>query len=219
MNSDSTRVELMAIPIVVVIFGIGLVILLASEQGLWAWLLIGIAGLLLAAIIVARFARKNPHPAVSAPPPPTGAAAAAVPAAGGLFRVLVIADESCVDSSFPAALSAHAGGRSVEALVIAPAIGSRLSRWTGDESQFADARRHLDDTVAALAAAGITATGETGADDPLQAADDGLREFAAEEIVFVTKPGTNTDWVEKGVVSSARERYSIPVTHIELAAS
>ena len=64
---------------------------------------------------------------------------------------------------------------------------------------------------------GITATGETGADDPLQAADDGLREFAAHEIVFVTKPGTDTDWVERGVVEAARKRYAVPVTHIALS--
>ena len=103
--------------------------------------------------------------------------------------------------------------------MIAPAIGSRLSRWTGDESQFVDARRHLDETVAALAAAGIKAIGETGADDPLQAADDGLREFGADEIVFVTKPGTDTDWVEQGVVDAAKSRYSVPVTHIALPAA
>ena len=81
------------------------------------------------------------------------------------------------------------------------------------------ARKHLDDTVTALARAGITARGETGADDPLQAADDGLREFAAHEIVFVTKPGTNTDWAERGVVEAARSRYSIPVAHIALPAA
>jgi len=102
--------------------------------------------------------------------------------------------------------------------VIAPAIGSRLARWTGDESAHADARQHLDDTVTALARAGVTARGETGADDPLQAADDGLREFAANEIVFVTKPGTDTDWVEEGVVDAARGRYPVPVTHIALPA-
>ena len=90
-----------------------------------------------------------------------------------------------------------------------------LSLW-GDESQYADARKHLDDTTAALAAAGITAQGETGADDPLQAADDGLRKFAADEVVFVTKDGTETDWVERGVVEAARARYQIQVTQIVL---
>jgi hypothetical protein len=61
--------------------------------------------------------------------------------------------------------------------------------------------------------------GETGADDPIQATDDGLREFAANEIVFVTKPGTDTDWVEEGVIETAKQRYDIPVTHIALSAA
>ena len=125
----------------------------------------------------------------------------------------MIADESCVDPAFAAE---HAGGRKIEALVIAPAIGSRIARWTNDESQYVDARKHLEDTVAALAKAGITATGETGADDPLQAADDGVREFDPSEIVFVTKSGTGTDWVERGVIDAATTRYSVPVTHREL---
>ena len=135
------------------------------------------------------------------------------------YRVLVIADESCVDPGFPAQLAAHADGRTIEALVIAPAIGSWLGRWTNDESAHVDARKHLDETVTALGRAGITAMGETGADDPIQATDDGLREFAANEIVFVTKPGTSTDWVEEGVIETATKRYAIPVTHIALSAA
>ena len=174
---------------------------------------------MLAAVLIARYARRNPHPAAATPAPTVPPASA--PAAAGAdatYRVLVIADESCVEPAFAAELADHAGGRTIEALVIAPAIGSRLARWTGDESQYVDARKHLDDTVAALAAAGITATGETGADDPLQAADDGLREFGPSEIVFVTKPGTGTDWVERGVVETATARYAVPVTHIALPA-
>ena len=140
-------------------------------------------------------------------------------AADDAYRVLVVADESCVDPAFSAELVRHAGARKLEVLVIAPALGSWLSRWTGDESQFKDAKTHLDETVAALARDGITATGETGADDPLQAADDGLRGFAAQEVVFVTAPGTSTDWVERGVVATARSRYPVPVVHIELPAA
>ena len=215
MKDDSTRTELMAIPIVAVLFGIGLVLFIASAKGVWAWLFVGAAGLVLAAVLIARHARRNPHP-VAATPAPTVTPASAPAAAGTTYRVLVIADESCVEPSFAAELAEHASGRKIEALVIAPAIGSRLARWTGDESQYVDARKHLDDTVAALAAAGITATGETGADDPLQAADDGVREFGPSEIVFVTKAGTGTDWVERGVIESATARYSVPVTHREL---
>jgi hypothetical protein len=210
----TTRVELMAIPIVALILGGGLILALASEAGLWAWLLVGVAAVVLAALLLLRYARRNPHPAASQPAPTPAPAAEATD--GDTYRVLVIADESCVDPGFPAQIAGHADGRTVDVLVVAPAIGSRLSRWTGDESSHVDARKHLDDTVTALARAGITARGETGADDPLQAADDGLRSFDAHEIVFVTKPGTNTDWVERGVIETARTRYSVPVEHIAL---
>jgi hypothetical protein len=213
MGNDSTRTELMAIPIVVVLFGIGLVLFVASAGGAWAWLFVGLAVLVMLVLVAARSKRQ---PRSTAAPPVAVEAPAPVDAA---YRVLVIADESCVDPAFAAELARHAAGRSVEVLVIAPAIGSWLSRWTGDESQYADARTHLDETVRALAGAGISASGETGADDPLQAADDGLRGFPAAEIVFVTKPGTDTDWVEQGVVEAARTRYAMPVTHIELAAT
>ena len=162
------------------------------------------------------YSRRNPHPRSLV----AGARGArSSQPADDTYRVLVIADESCVDPGFPAQLAAHASGRTIEALVIAPAIGSWLARWTSDESAHVDARKHLDDTVTALARAGITAMGETGADDPIQATDDGLREFAANEIVFVTKPGTDTDWVEEGVIETATKRYAIPVTHIALAAA
>jgi hypothetical protein len=211
MEDYTTRVELMAIPIVAVIFGIGVVLLVAGAQGPWAWLIVGIAGLVLFVLLAVLRTRRHPHPAADTPVPQAARASA-----DGTYRLLVIADESLIDPSFSAQLVAHARGRGIEALVIAPTIGSWLSRWTGDESVHQDARRHLDDTVTALAQAGIAASGEIGADDPLQAADDGLREFAANEIVFVTKPGTSTDWAEKGVVAAARERYPIPVTHIAL---
>jgi hypothetical protein len=207
----------MAIPIVAVLFGIGLVLFIASVKGVWAWLFVGLAGLLILALLVARFSKRHPHPATETPAPAT-AAGPPSSSADGTYRVLVVADASCVDPAFTGELARRAGGRTVEALVIAPAIGTWLSRWTNDESQHADARTHLHDTVAALAQAGITAAGETGADDPLQAADDGLREFAAHEIVFVTKAGTDTDWVERGVIEAAQKRYGVPVTHIALPA-
>ena len=215
MKTTDTRTELIAIPIVAcVVLVLGVIFLIGSVAGAWAWVLIGAGALGLLVILAVQFSRRNPHSSLSSPPPETVAAKAT----DDTYRVLVIADESCVDPGFPAQLAAHAKGRAIEALVVAPAIGSWLARWTGDESAHVDARKHLDDTVTALARAGITAMGETGADDPIQATDDGLREFAANEIVFVTKPGTDTDWVEEGVIETATKRYAIPVTHITLSA-
>ena len=63
--------------------------------------------------------------------------------------------------------------------VIAPAIGSRResARWTADEHAYQDAAAHLDATLRALGELEVDATGRVGSHDPLQAADDGLREF------------------------------------------
>lgn len=60
----------------------------------------------------------------------------------------------------------------------------------------------------------MPASGRVGARDPLQAADDGLREFSAGEILFVVRPSGNTSWLEDGVVQQARDRYPIPVTEL-----
>ena len=217
MKDYTTRVELMAIPIVASCSSES-----ASSScspraaGPWAWLLLGVAGLVLVGLLIWIYARRNLIRRGDAAP----AAVAAAPdaAADGVYRVLVIADESCIDPAFAGEIAGHAGGRYGRGARDRTRDRLLALPLDGDESAHADARRHLDDTVTALARAGITARGQTGADDPLQAADDGLREFAADEIVFVTKPGTNTDWVEKGVVEDGAGAVPAPVTHIALPA-
>jgi hypothetical protein len=109
---------------------------------------------------------------------------------------------------------AHAAGRPLEVLVVAPALGSRLSHWTGDDHAREEAAANLEATVSRLAAAGVAARGEVGSDDPIQAADDALREFPADEIVFATQPEGAANWKERGVVETARSRYQLPVSHV-----
>jgi hypothetical protein len=101
-------------------------------------------------------------------------------------------------------------------LVVAPALGSRLSHWTGDDQARHDAEGNLEQTVAGLTAAGVTARGEVGSDDPIQAADDALREFPADEIVLATHPEQEANWKERGVVEIARDRYGLPVADVDV---
>ena len=60
MNED-TRVELLAIPLVAVIFGIGALVLFAASEGPWAWILLGLGLLLLLALIIWRVTKRYPH--------------------------------------------------------------------------------------------------------------------------------------------------------------
>jgi hypothetical protein len=212
MKSEN-KIEFAAIPIVAATLGILFVLFLAYDEGLWAWLLVGALGILLAALIARSAARRNRHPS-----PQSAPSVVAAPATDGVHRVLVIADDSVTSEEFSATITAHAAGQPIEAFVVAPALSSRLGRWTGDESAYRSAQEHLDVTVAALSSAGITASGEIGSHDPLQAADDGLREFPANEIVFATHPVDTANWLEQGIVEEALSRYAIPVTHVVVEA-
>jgi hypothetical protein len=59
--NDDTRIELLAIPLVAVIFGIGALVLFAATEGPWAWLLLGLGLLVLLGLIIWRFTKRHPH--------------------------------------------------------------------------------------------------------------------------------------------------------------
>ena len=100
-------------------------------------------------------------------------------------------------------------------LLVCPALNSRVRTWTSDEDPArAEAQSRLDRSLERLAEAGVSARGAIGDGDPLQALEDALREFPADEIVVSTHPPGRSHWLEQGVVEQARLRYDVPVTHV-----
>ena len=199
----------MAIPIVAVVLGILFLVALTAEWGVWGWVLFGIGALIALAVILALLGRRHRHPSDLDAPAPRRAGER-----DGKFRVLVVSDGRSTSQAFHDEVVAHAAGRPLEVLVVAPALGSRLSHWTGDDHARDEAGANLETTVSALVEAGVAARGEVGSDDPIQAADDALREFPADEIVFATHPDGAANWKERGVVEIARSRYRLPVSHV-----
>jgi hypothetical protein len=202
--------EFAAIPIVAVILGFGVALMFAGEAGAWAWVALGLATLALGILVAVLVGRRSVHPADAVAPRPA-AAPAGDPA---IRRVLLVADESCTSEAFVAAVRGHGGGRELDVFVIAPSLGSRLARWTGDEGAYAAAEQHLADTIGALRRAGIASRGHIGSHDPLQAADDALREFPADEVLFAVHGAGAENWLERGVVTLAEQRYAVPVAHV-----
>jgi len=78
----------------------------------------------------------------------------------------------------------------------------------------AAAQERLEKSLAQLAAAGVEARGEVGDGDPLQAIADALRTFGADEIIISTHPEGRSNWLERGIVEHARERFAVPITHV-----
>ena len=87
----------------------------------------------------------------------------------------------------------------------------------GDEGLVKEIVRHTEGRSAeALGRSGIQATGAVGEADPVLALEDGLRLFAADEVIIVTHKGEHGAWLENGVVERARREVDVPITVAEL---
>ena len=140
---------------------------------------------------------------------------APAPHAEGERRILVIANETVGGDTLIREIRRRSEGVAEHVLVVAPALNSHVRHWTSDEDGArAAARERLDESVAQLRAGGINVEGRVGDEDPLQAIEDALRTFGADEILISTHPEGRSNWLERGVVESARLRCTPPVTHV-----
>jgi len=132
----------------------------------------------------------------------------------GRHRILVVANETVAGRSLREEILRRAGPET-DVLVLTPALNTRIRHWTSDEDAArAAAQARLDESLAALEAVGMSARGTIGDDDPIQAIDDVLRTFPADEIVLSTHPPGRSNWLEAGVVDRARERFRCPIAHV-----
>lgn len=133
---------------------------------------------------------------------------------GDRRRILVVANETVAGRALRGEVVRRAG-RGADVLVVCPALNSPLRHWASDEDGArAKAERRLCESLAALASEGVEARGEVGDADPVQAMDDALRTFGADEIVISTHPPGRSNWLEKEVIERARGRYPVPITHV-----
>jgi hypothetical protein len=135
--------------------------------------------------------------------------------APGEQRILVIANETVGGSELLNRIRELGEGAETQVLVVSPALNTPLRHLASDEDPArAAARERLDRSLARLEQEGIEARGEVGDGDPLQAIDDALRTFGADQIVISTHPEGRSNWLERGVVTGARERYTVPIHHV-----
>ena len=168
-------------------------IVIAAVINTWAGLVVFI---LLSAGVLAWWlrARREERPRQTAPRPH----------AAGERRILVVANETVA-------------GHTLRSMILEKSLDVReeVRHWMSDEDDArAAAQERLDSSLAKLADAGVVARGEVGDGDPLQAMEDALRTFGADEIIISTHPEGRSNWLERGVVEKARERFAVPITHV-----
>jgi GABA permease len=169
---------------------LGLAVALAESAALTWWIF---------------FHRRTEPPVLQAPPPHPP----------GERRILVVANETVGGRTLLSEIKSRSQGAPTKVLVVCPALNTPVKHWTNEEEPArAAAQDRLDKSLSAIRGSGVDATGEVGDDDPLQAIEDALRTFAPDELIISTHPEGLSNWLERGIVEHARERFALPVTHV-----
>jgi hypothetical protein len=130
-------------------------------------------------------------------------------------RLLVVVTAPVDDAVLRERVRDHAGP-DAEVRVVAPASDLSPLQWLAtdeDEArgEAADIARSTERAV--QSEAGRVET-EVGDSDPVQAIEDALRQFPADELIVVTRKGDDAGWLEKDSAEEASERFGVPVTHL-----
>lgn len=119
-------------------------------------------------------------------------------------------------SEWPVAeLRALLGDDIGELLVVVPTVRQSRLQWLTNADD--DARERADDAASSIAGAVPSQETEASAGDPdpVLAVKDALGEFAADEVVVVTRPDDEATWLEEGSSEAmARALGGIKVTRL-----
>lgn len=129
-------------------------------------------------------------------------------------RVLALVSEPVSAEALEQAIG-RADAQDAEVLVIAPALNTRTRFVLSDPDPAIERAAEVqEETVERMTEQGVDAAGDTGESDPMQAIDDTLQTFEADEIVLFTHPEGERNWLEEGLVDEAKERFDRPVRHV-----
>jgi hypothetical protein len=134
-----------------------------------------------------------------------------------VYRIVVLANETVGGRALLAELQNRVKGRDSEIFVVVPALtSSPLEHWSSDVDRALDeARERLDASLGAMEGAGLRARGHVGDHhEPSESLEDALRDFAADEVIISTHPPARSRWLERGVVTRARQEIPLPITHV-----
>lgn len=110
-------------------------------------------------------------------------------------------------------ITSRANGDGLRVRVITPAVEANAFRHTmGDiDEPKREAEQRLQASLAALRRENVEASGEVGDPDPIQAAEDALREEPADEILIFEHVEGQARWFEDGLFEKAKQQLEPPL--------
>jgi hypothetical protein len=98
-------------------------------------------------------------------------------------------------------------------MVIAPRLPGRLDWLTSDTDRAtAKADERLGEVLGQLDEAGRPARGRIGADDPMLAFEDAVREFVPDHLLIALRRADRAGWQEQGLLEELLERFELALT-------
>jgi len=103
-----------------------------------------------------------------------------------------------------------------EVLVVAPAAKLTPLQWLANDEQAARAAAEevADETARAVGLAGSPVEPAVGDVDPVQAVEDALATFPADELVVVLPAGDRASFLERAAREDGFERFGLPVRYV-----
>ena len=124
---------------------------------------------------------------------------------------LVVANQTLDSPELAEAIGQRvAKGPATFHLVVPATPISRGFTWDEDEARAAATER-LTKAIDRFRAAGATVSGEIGTTDPVQAAQDALREREVDEIILSTLPPGISRWLGQDAPTRLKGSVSVPV--------
>lgn len=125
------------------------------------------------------------------------------------LRLLVVANDALADPRLADVVGRRAGGLQARVLLLAPLAIRAFRRLASDvDAAHAALQERLDEAAARMD--GIEIESEIADDQPLQAIEDALGRFGADEVIVVTV-GPHSELARR-----AYERFAVPVSHVAL---
>lgn len=131
-------------------------------------------------------------------------------------RILVVTTAPVEGDALRERVHEHAAGEEAELRVVATASDLSPLDWlaTDEDQARGEAAERAAGVGKAVAPEAETVEAEVGDSDPVQAIEDALRTFPADELLLVTRQDDDAGWLEEGAAAEALARFSLPVTHL-----
>ncbi|HEX2506075.1 MAG TPA: hypothetical protein VHK22_07705 [Gaiellaceae bacterium] len=131
-------------------------------------------------------------------------------------KLLVVATAPVDEETIRDQVRRRSGEEEAEVRVVAPAADLSPLQWLANEEDEAraEAEARAEETAAATDAEAARVEASAGDPDPVQAIEDMLRDFPADELIVVTREGDEASFLEQDADEAAYERFGLPVTHL-----